>query len=121
MAPSESLMERQKMMHHLVDIQYNGQDTHLLPGVERIARQLPQGAYFVVISPQKDEKIMELLRWAEYEGMTPCHILIDTSESRRMPVECHVAWKRHEVIHCFFTSQELPTVMGGGYYKYKRK
>ncbi|NMI05613.1 DUF58 domain-containing protein [Paenibacillus sp. SZ31] len=114
MAPSESLLERQKMMHHLVDIQYNGQDTHLLPGVERIARQLPQGAYFVVISPQKDEKILELLRWADTRGMTPCHILIDTSESRRS-AEWN-AMLRGRGTRSFTVShlQELPTVMGGG-------
>ncbi|GAS83183.1 unknown protein [Paenibacillus amylolyticus] len=114
MAPSESLLERQKMMHHLVDIQYNGQDAHLLPGVERIARQLPQGAYFVVISPQKDEKIMELLRWADTRGMTPCHILIDTSESRRS-AEWN-AMLRGRGTRSFTVShlQELPTVMGGG-------
>lgn len=114
MAPSESQLERQKMMHHLVDIQYNGQDTHLLPGVERIARQLPQGAYFVVISPQKDEKILELLRWADTRGMTPCHILIDTSESRRS-AEWN-AMLRGRGTRSFTVShlQELPTVMGGG-------
>ncbi|MGN7414156.1 DUF58 domain-containing protein [Paenibacillus sp. SAF-068] len=114
MAPSESQLERQKMMHHLVDVQYNGQDTHLLPGVERIARQLPQGAYFVVISPQKDEKILELLRWADTRGMTPCHILIDTSESRRS-AEWN-AMLRGRGTRSFTVShlQELPTVMGGG-------
>lgn len=114
MAPSESLLERQKMMHHLVDIQYDGQDTHLLPGVERIARQLPQGAYFVVISPQKDEKILELLRWADTRGMTPCHILVDTSESRRS-AEWN-AMLRGRGTRSFTVShlQELPTVMGGG-------
>ncbi|WP_342570706.1 DUF58 domain-containing protein [Paenibacillus sp. FSL R5-0749] len=114
MAPSESQLERQKMMHHLVDIQYNGQDTHLLPGVERIARQLPQGAYFVVISPQKDEKILELLRWADTRGMTPCHVLIDTSESRRS-AEWN-AMLRGRGTRSFTVShlQELPTVMGGG-------
>ncbi|MCP1185843.1 DUF58 domain-containing protein [Paenibacillus sp. 1781tsa1] len=114
MAPSESQLERQKMMHHLVDIQYNGQDTHLLPGVEKIARQLPQGAYFVVISPQKDEKILELLRWADTRGMTPCHILMDTSESRRS-AEWN-AMLRGRGTRSFTVShlQELPTVMGGG-------
>lgn len=114
MAPSESQLERQKMMHHLVDIQYNGQDTHLLPGVERIARQLPQGAYFVVISPQKDEKILELLRWADTRGMTPCHILMDTSGSRRS-AEWN-AMLRGRGTRSFTVShlQELPTVMGGG-------
>lgn len=121
MAPSESQLERQKMMHHLVDIQYNGQDTHLLPGVERIARQLPQGAYFVVISPQKDEKILELLRWADTRGMTPCHILIDTSESRRS-AEWN-AMLRGRGTRSFTVShlQELPTVMGEVLYEYKRK
>lgn len=121
MAPSESQLERQKMMHHLVDIQYNGQDTHLLPGVERIARQLPQGAYFVVISPQKDEKILELLRWADTRGMTPCHILMDTSESRRS-AEWN-AMLRGRGTRSFTVShlQELPTVMGEVLYEYKRK
>lgn len=121
MAPSESQLERQKMMHHLVDIQYNGQDTHLLPGVERIARQLPQGAYFVVISPQKDEKILELLRWADTRGMTPCHILMDTSESRRS-AEWN-AMLRGRGTRSFTVShlQELPTVMGEVLYEYQRK
>ncbi|MEC0127884.1 DUF58 domain-containing protein [Paenibacillus pabuli] len=113
-APSESLLERQKMMHHLVDIQYNGQDNRLLPGVEKMTRQLPQGAYFVVISPQKDEKVLELLRWADTRGMTPCHILTDTSESRRS-AEWN-AMLRGRGTRSFTVShlQELPTVMGGG-------
>ncbi|WP_426251574.1 DUF58 domain-containing protein [Paenibacillus pabuli] len=113
-APSESLLERQKMMHHLVDIQYNGQGNRLLPGVEKMTRQLPQGAYFVVISPQKDEKVLELLRWADTRGMTPCHILTDTSESRRS-AEWN-AMLRGRGTRSFTVShlQELPTVMGGG-------
>jgi hypothetical protein len=113
-APSESPLERQKMIHHLVDIQYNGQENRLLAGVEKMARQFPQGAYFVVISPQQDEKVLELLRWADTRGMTPCHILIEPSDSRRSS-EWN-AMLRGRGTRSFTVShlQELPTVMGGG-------
>ena len=110
--PSESLMDRQKMMHHLVDVQYDGQDKRLLPGIEKLARQLPQGAYFVVISPQKDEKVLELLRWADTRGMTPCHIILDTKDSRQSAE--WTAMLRGRGTRSFVVShlQELPTVMG---------
>nr|WP_109998788.1 MULTISPECIES: DUF58 domain-containing protein [Paenibacillus] len=113
-APSESTLERQKMIHHLVDIQYSGQENRLLPGVEKMSRQFPQGAYFVVISPQKDEKVLELLRWADTRGMTPCHILIEPSDSRRSSQ--WNAMLRGRGTRSFTVShlQELPTVMGGG-------
>nr|WP_240636780.1 DUF58 domain-containing protein [Paenibacillus silvae] len=114
MPPSESLIERQKMIHHLVDIQDNGQDQSLLPGVEKIARQFPQGAYFVVISPQKDDKILELLRWADTRGMTPCHILIDPAESRRSSEWNAMLRGRGTRSFTVAHLQELPTVMGGG-------
>ncbi|MBR2563501.1 MAG: DUF58 domain-containing protein [Paenibacillus sp.] len=114
MPPSESLMERQKMMHHLVDVQHNGEDASLLPSVEKIARQFPQGAYFVVISPQKDEKILELLRWADTRGMTPCHILIDSSESRQSKEWNAMLRSRGTRSFTVAHLQELPTVMGGG-------
>lgn len=114
MPPSESLIERQKMIHHLVDIQDNGQDQSLLPGVEKIARQFPQGAYFVVISPQKDDKILDLLRWADTRGMTPCHILIDPAESRRSSEWNAMLRGRGTRSFTVAHLQELPTVMGGG-------
>lgn len=114
MPPSESLIERQKMIHHLVDIQDNGQDQSLLPGVEKIARQFPQGAYFVVISPQKDDKILDLLRWADTRGMTPCHILIDPAESRQSSEWNAMLRGRGTRSFTVAHLQELPTVMGGG-------
>ncbi|MGG4482957.1 DUF58 domain-containing protein [Paenibacillus xylanilyticus] len=112
--PSESLMDRQKMMHHLVDVQHDGEDKRLLPGIEKLARQLPQGAYFVVISPQKDEKVLELLRWADTREMTPCHIILDTKDSRQSAE--WAAMLRGRGTRSFVVShlQELPTVMGGG-------
>ncbi|PYE47505.1 uncharacterized protein (DUF58 family) [Paenibacillus barcinonensis] len=114
MPPSESLIERQKMIHHLVDIQDNGQGQSLLPGVENMARQFPQGAYFVVISPQKDDPILELLRWADTRGMTPCHILIDSLESRRSSEWNAMLRGRGTRSFTVAHLQELPTVMGGG-------
>jgi uncharacterized protein (DUF58 family) len=114
MPPSESLIERQKMIHHLVDIQDNGHDQSLLPGVEKIARQFPQGAYFVVISPQKDDKILDLLRWADTRGMTPCHIVIDPAESRRSSEWNAMLRGRGTRSFTVAHLQELPTVMGGG-------
>ncbi|MGR6545016.1 DUF58 domain-containing protein [Paenibacillus tundrae] len=114
LAPSESLIDRQKMMHHLVDIQYNGQDRRLLPGVEKLGRQLPQGAYFVLISPQKDEKVLELLRWADTRGMTPCHVLIDPQGSRQSAEWSAMLRGRGTRSFTVAHLQELPTVMGGG-------
>ncbi|MFE6077013.1 DUF58 domain-containing protein [Paenibacillus sp. NPDC057886] len=113
-APSESPLERQKMIHHLVDIQYNGQENRLLPGVEKMSRQFPQGAYFVVISPQKDEKVLELLRWVDTRGMTPCHILIEPSDTRRSSEWNAMLRGRGTRSFTVAHLQELPTVMGGG-------
>lgn len=112
--PSESLLDRQRMIHHLVDVQHDGRDARLLPGVERLARQLPQGAYFVVVSPQRDEKVLELLRWADQRGMTPCHILVDIKEERQSAEWTALLRSRGTRAFTVSSLQELPTVMGGG-------
>lgn len=65
--PSEQMMERQRMMHHLVDIHTTSQGS-LMTAVESCVRQFPQGCYFILISPLKDHQALELLRWADTRG-----------------------------------------------------
>ncbi|WP_149093918.1 DUF58 domain-containing protein [Paenibacillus terrae] len=112
--PSEQMMERQRMMHHLVDIHTTSQGS-LMAAVESGVRQFPQGCHFVLISPLKDHQALELLRWADTRGMTPCHVYIGEGSSVGQAEEW-MSMLRTRGIQGYHVPglEELPTVMGGG-------
>ncbi|MGG1617292.1 DUF58 domain-containing protein [Paenibacillus sp. NRS-1782] len=112
--PSEQMMERQRMMHHLVDIHTTSQGS-LMAAVESGVRQFPQGCYFVLISPLKDHQALELLRWADTRGMTPSHIYIGEGSSEGQAEEWMGMLRTRGIQGYHVPSlEELPAVMGGG-------
>ncbi len=112
--PSEQMMERQRMMHHLVDIHTTSQGS-LMTAVESGVRQFPQGCYFVLISPLKDHQALELLRWVDTRGMTPCHVYIGEGSSEGQAEEWMSMLRTRGIQGYHVPSlEELPAVMGGG-------
>lgn len=112
--PSEQMMERKRMMHHLVDIHMTSQGS-LMAAVESSVRQFPQGCYFVLVSPLKDQWALELLRWTDTQGMTPCHVHIGEGSTKGKAEEW-ISMLRTRGIQGYHipSLEELPVVMGGG-------
>ncbi|MGW8957016.1 DUF58 domain-containing protein [Paenibacillus sp. NPDC055715] len=112
--PSEQISERQRMMHHLVDIDTTSQGS-LMAAVESGVRQFPQGCHIVLISPLKGHQALELLRWADTRGMTPCHVYIGEGSSEGQAEEWMSMLRTRGIQGYHVPSlEELPAVMGGG-------
>ncbi|WP_249435588.1 DUF58 domain-containing protein [Paenibacillus sp. Marseille-Q4541] len=112
--PTDSSNERHKMLHHLVDLDSKGTG-NLLLSVKESVRFFPQGAFFVLISPQENAEVLETLRFAGTRGMTACHIQI-TSRSVSSQNSEWISMLRARGIKGYAVSnlQELPSVLGGG-------
>ncbi|MGF7046045.1 uncharacterized protein (DUF58 family) [Paenibacillus sp. DS2015] len=111
--PSESTLERQKMMHHLVDLDADGQGA-ILPKLEAGMRRLPQGSYFVLVSPLSGQPVLDIMRWANTYGMSPSHVQIVNSSAKSIPDFTSVLRSRG-IYGCSISSlQELPSAIGGG-------
>ncbi|MEF3354334.1 DUF58 domain-containing protein [Paenibacillus sp. GYB006] len=112
--PTDSLNDRYKMMHHLVDLDSSGTG-NLLSGVQESIRFFPQGAFFVLISAEHNSEIMETLRFAGSRGMTACHIQIISKSEPKSESEW-ISMLRTRGIKGYRVSdlQELPSVLGGG-------
>ncbi|WP_270619339.1 DUF58 domain-containing protein [Paenibacillus macerans] len=74
-APAEASLEREQMIHHLVDIDADGYGNPL-DKLESHKEWFPPGAFFILISPLADEKALGMLRWAKTRQMVPYHIQI---------------------------------------------
>ncbi|SDE81386.1 Uncharacterized conserved protein, DUF58 family, contains vWF domain [Fontibacillus panacisegetis] len=79
-APAESYLERQQMLHHLVDITADGYGGYK-EKLEANREYFPKGAFFILITPLADEQAMGMLRWAGSRRMLPYHILIEDETS----------------------------------------
>ncbi|MBY0010880.1 DUF58 domain-containing protein [Paenibacillus typhae] len=111
--PAEGGAERQKMIQYLIDINAEGRGP-LLPKLEQSHRMFPKGAYFVLISPQSGQPVLDIIRWAESRGMTPAHIQV------RNPAANHSGREWNDVLrsrgitgYSVNSLQELPAVLGG--------
>ncbi|ASA19907.1 DUF58 domain-containing protein [Paenibacillus donghaensis] len=113
-APAESGSERQKMLQYLIDINAQGRGP-LVARLEQAHRMFPKGSYFVLISPQTGQPVLDVLRWAGTRGMTPCHIHVGHASAGHSHSP---EWKdtlRSQGIPGYRVSslQELPAVLGG--------
>lgn len=113
-AASENINDIQKMIQHLVDVDMDDSGD-LQIAMEKQLHMLPSGSYMVLISPCTDDRILELLRWADTRGMIPCHVHVGGSRAASSQEE----WKellRMRGIKAYTVSslEELPAVMGGG-------
>ncbi|MCJ8011474.1 DUF58 domain-containing protein [Paenibacillus sp. KQZ6P-2] len=115
-APSEHHSDRQRMMSHLVDVTADGYGS-LLSKLENRGRFIPSGCLFVLISPQSDNKTLELLRWVDTHGLTPSHILVSSSPADKESTK--QGWvsmlKARGTFSCSVSElQDLPAAIGGG-------
>jgi len=110
--PSENILERQKMQHHLVDVHADGVGK-LLPKLESATRLFPQGSYFVLVSPTSGLLIMDLIRFATTHGMTPSHLHILSSGGKPTKDWITVLRARGIKGYAVSTLQELPSAIGG--------
>ncbi|MCM3785757.1 DUF58 domain-containing protein [Neobacillus mesonae] len=112
--PTDSPGERQKMIHHLVDLDYRGK-SDLLTSIQESMRSFPQGAFFVLISPSDNGNVLETLRFAGTRGMSASHIRIEHQMNPQQKSEW-MSLLRARGIKGYSVSdlQELPTAMGGG-------
>jgi uncharacterized protein (DUF58 family) len=112
--PAESGAERQKMIQYLIDINGEGRGT-LVSKLEKVYRMFPKGSYFVLISPQSGQPVLDALRWAESRGMTPSHIHVQNPAGGGRSNEwLNVLKSRGVTGYSVRTLQELPAVLEGG-------
>ena len=111
-APSDNILERQKMQHHLVDMNADGMGK-LLPKLESAAVLFPKEAHFVLVSPTSGQAVMDLIRWANTHGMSPSHLHIVSGEENKVK-EWITLLRTSGIQGCAVTSlQELPRAIGG--------
>ncbi len=72
-APAEGYLERQQMLYHLVDIHADGSGAYK-ERLEGKRDYFPPGAFFILISPLIDNKLLGIMHWAKMHHMTPYHI-----------------------------------------------
>ncbi|MEK5448665.1 DUF58 domain-containing protein [Paenibacillus sp. FSL R7-0331] len=111
--PAESAAERHKMIQYLIDINAEGSGP-LVPRLEKSHRMFPKGAYFVLISPQSGQPVLDILRWAESRGMTPAHIqVLNPAAASGAREWAGVLRSRGITGYSVNSLQELPAVLGG--------
>jgi uncharacterized protein (DUF58 family) len=114
-SPAESGAERQKMMQYLIDINAEGRGP-LVSRLEKGHRMFPKGSYFVLISPQSGQPVLDTLRWAESRGMTPSHIHVRNPAAMSRGSEwLDILRSRGVTGYSISSLHELPAALGGDY------
>ncbi|MET3543570.1 uncharacterized protein (DUF58 family) [Paenibacillus favisporus] len=111
--PSSVQGDRQRMMHHLVDLSADGYGK-LLPKLEQNARFLPAGAFLVFISPASGQQVLDILRWAETRGMSSSHIRISSGREKGVEGWGAMLASRGTFACSIQSLSELPAALGGG-------
>ncbi len=113
-APTESPLERQQMLHQLVDISPEGSGNYQAQ-LEQRKELFNAGAFFIIITPLADQLLFDMLRWAKRSQMAPFHIHINSTgnvDSRMRPGSLY---NRQEIAGIQLSSlTELPVLLGGG-------
>ncbi|MFD3258336.1 DUF58 domain-containing protein [Paenibacillus lentus] len=114
-APAEGYIERQHMIHHLVDIDADGYGSHR-DRLEEMHDFYPAGSFFIFISPLADESAMRVLRWAKTKQMTPYQIQVGAAAQREGSRSSWQSALQNQGIRGVYVSslQGLPASMGGG-------
>ncbi|AZK46754.1 DUF58 domain-containing protein [Paenibacillus lentus] len=113
--PAEGYIERQQMIHHLVDIDVDGDGSHR-GRLEEIRDFFPAGSFFIFISPLADETAMSVLNWAKTRQMTPYQIEVGVSAQGKTTRSYWQSVLHNQGIRAVHISslQDLPIAMGGG-------
>ncbi len=111
--PKRGAAYRDRIVNHLIDVEADGR--YALPDVLKdYSRQFVQGSFFVVVSPQRSETMMQALNWLNQRQINPCHLWISSGYT---PVE-REDWLRQLRMkgylgYSVMTLDELPHVLGG--------
>ncbi|MNW50272.1 hypothetical protein D3C74_277200 [compost metagenome] len=113
-AATDGYLERQQMLHHLVDINADGFGSYK-DQLESNRDYFPQGAFFVLISPLADDQVLGMLRWAGTRRMLPYHILIgDGSQLGGKAAHWNSVLKDRNLMGISVSSlNDLPSALGG--------
>jgi hypothetical protein len=71
----DSHFEHKQMLHRLVDIDADGYGDYL-GQLEQRKELFSAGTFFIIVTPQTDKHLFEMLRWAKSRQMMPYHIHI---------------------------------------------
>lgn len=115
-APAEDYLKRQQMIHHLVDISANGSGSHK-DKLDKNRDYFPQGAYFILITPLVNDKVIGIMRWAKARRMIPYHIIIGDSnqtDSKSSSYWNSVLQDRELQGVVVSSLTDLPSALGGG-------
>lgn len=113
LAPGTAQGDRQRMMHHLVDLMADGYGK-ILPKLEKNSRFLPSGSILVLISPLSGQPVLDILRWADTRGMSSSHIGIGGGDGK-MQQGWGAMLKSRGTFACSVKAlEELPAALGGG-------
>ncbi|MGG6313479.1 DUF58 domain-containing protein [Paenibacillus macerans] len=120
--PAEGYLERQQMIHHLVDINADGYGNYK-DHLEAHQEMFQPGAFFILISPQADDKVLGMLRWAKSRQLIPYHIQIgDEGATPGVPNASRIsrrsAWQgvlQERGLRGIYVAslRDLPAAMGG--------
>ncbi len=114
-APAEGYIERQEMIHHLVDIDADGYGSYK-DRLEEIRDFFPPGSFFILISPLTNEAAMSVLNWAKSRQMIPYQIQVGSanpSGGTRSYWQGALHGRGIRAVHVS-SLQDLPAAMGGG-------
>ncbi|MNJ34281.1 hypothetical protein D3C77_289850 [compost metagenome] len=113
--PAEGYMERQQMIHHLVDIDADGYGSYK-DRLEEMREFFPAGSFFILISPLTNETAMSVLNWARTRHMTPYQIQVGSPKQTDGTGSYWQSALHNRGIRAVHVSslQELPAAMGGG-------
>lgn len=116
-APAEGYLDRQRMIHHLVDIDADGYGNHR-DKLETQKEGFPPGVFFILISPVADEKALSILNWAKTRQMSPYHIRIGQEASTSSTSGERPTWSaslQEKGLRGVYVSslRDLPAVIGG--------
>jgi len=111
--PNRVASHYRQVNQHLIDIEGDG-TYPLLHVLKDRARYFSQGCFFVLISPQMDETMLQCLQWINQRQMNPCHVLVGKA-GRSVEAE---DWLRRlkargMLAYAVNSLQELPDVLGG--------
>ncbi|SET90147.1 DUF58 domain-containing protein [Paenibacillus sp. NFR01] len=111
--PADNAAERQRMTQYLIDINAEGRGP-LVSRLEKARRMFPKGAYLVLISPQTGRPVVDVMRWAEAEGMTPSQIHVRGNSAKGREGEWLNVLRSHGVsVTSVGSLQDLPAILGG--------
>jgi uncharacterized protein (DUF58 family) len=73
--PKRGAHQQNIISNHLIEVEADGRHS-LLDVLKDRSRYFAQGSFFVMISPQKGDTMLQALTWVRSRQMNPCHVWI---------------------------------------------